>query len=127
MRYKLGGVFDDIGYLSRGDAIEVEGSHSTLTYRVQSIAVLSKDDVARNAEQILDQTGAGRMVVITCGGASDGTAWRSTLQRDHRGARLPLRVQSRGRMQACAVFERAAGFANDLGLPSRGRYDPGTG
>jgi LPXTG-site transpeptidase (sortase) family protein len=78
VRNKLGGVFDDIGYSSRGDAIEVEGSHSTLTYRVQSIDVLSKDDVARNAEQIFDQTGTGRLVVITCGDF-DGTAWRSNV------------------------------------------------
>ena len=78
VRYKLGGVFDDIEYLSRGDAIEVEGSHSTLTYRVQSNDLLSKDDLARNAEQIFDQTGAGRLVVITCGDF-DGTVWRSNI------------------------------------------------
>jgi LPXTG-site transpeptidase (sortase) family protein len=78
VRYKGGGVFDDIGDLSRGDAIKVEGSHSTLTYRVQSIDVLSKDDFVRNAEQIFDQTGAGRLVVITCGDF-DGTVWRSNI------------------------------------------------
>jgi LPXTG-site transpeptidase (sortase) family protein len=78
VRYKGGGVFDDLGDLSRGDAIELEGSHSTLTYRVQSIDVLSKDDVARDAEQIFDQTGAGRLVVITCGDF-DGTVWRSNI------------------------------------------------
>ena len=65
-------------HLSRGDAIEVEGSHSTLTYRVESIDVLSKDDFARNAEQIFDQTGAARLVVITCGDF-DGTVWRSNV------------------------------------------------
>ena len=75
---KDGGVFDDLGDLSRGDAIEVEGSHSTLTYRVQSNDVLSKDDVARNAAQIFDQTGAGRLVVITCGDF-EGTVWRSNI------------------------------------------------
>ena len=37
-----GGVFDDLGDLSRGDAIELEGAHSTLTYRVRSNHVLSK-------------------------------------------------------------------------------------
>jgi LPXTG-site transpeptidase (sortase) family protein len=77
-RYKGGGVFDDLGKLNRGDAIQLEGSHSTLTYRVQSIDVLSKDDLARNAEQIFDQTGAGRLVVITCGDF-DGTVWRSNI------------------------------------------------
>jgi LPXTG-site transpeptidase (sortase) family protein len=78
VRYKGGGVFDNIGDLSRGDAIEVEGSHATSTYNVQSIEVLSKDDVARNAEQIFDQTGAGRLVLITCGDF-DGTVWRSNV------------------------------------------------
>jgi hypothetical protein len=44
--------------LRRGDTIEVEGSNSALTYRVQSVDVLSKDDVAHDAEQIFTQTGA---------------------------------------------------------------------
>jgi LPXTG-site transpeptidase (sortase) family protein len=78
VRYKGGGVFDDLGELSRGDAIEVEGAHSTVTYRVQSNDLLSKDDVARNAEQIFDQTGTGRLVVITCGDF-DGSVWRSNI------------------------------------------------
>jgi LPXTG-site transpeptidase (sortase) family protein len=72
------GVFDDIGDLSRGDALEVEGSDSTLTYRVKSIDVLSKDDVARDAEKIFAQTGAGRLVIITCDDW-DGRAWRSNI------------------------------------------------
>jgi LPXTG-site transpeptidase (sortase) family protein len=78
VRHTGGGVFDDIGYLSRGDAIEVEGPHSTLTYRVESTDVLSKDDFARNAEQIFKQTGAGRLVLITCGDF-DGAVWRSNI------------------------------------------------
>jgi LPXTG-site transpeptidase (sortase) family protein len=78
VRNKGGGVFDDLGDLSRGDAIELEGAHSTLTYRVQSNDLLSKAHLARNAEQIFDQTGAGRLVVITCGDF-DGTVWRSNI------------------------------------------------
>jgi LPXTG-site transpeptidase (sortase) family protein len=78
VRNKGGGVFDDIGDLTRGDAIKVEGSDSTLTYRVQSIDVLSKEEVARKAEEIFAQTGAGRLVIITCGDW-DGTAWRSNV------------------------------------------------
>ena len=46
------GVFDDIGDLTRGDAIKVEGTDATLTYRVRSIDVLSKEEVARRAEEI---------------------------------------------------------------------------
>jgi hypothetical protein len=40
--------------------------------------VLSKDEVARNAEKIFDQTSAGRLVLITCHDW-DGTAWRSNI------------------------------------------------
>jgi LPXTG-site transpeptidase (sortase) family protein len=78
VRNKGGGVFDDLGDLSRGDAIGLGGSHSTLIYRVQSIDVLSKDDFARTAAQIFDQTGAGRLVVITCGDFN-GRVWRSNI------------------------------------------------
>jgi LPXTG-site transpeptidase (sortase) family protein len=78
VRNKGGGVFDDIGDLTRGDALKVEGSDSALTYRVQSIDVLSKEEVARNAEKIFAQTGGGRLVVITCDDWN-GTVWRSNI------------------------------------------------
>jgi hypothetical protein len=39
---------------------------------------MSKDDFARNAEQIFTQSGPGRLVVITCDDW-DGTAWRSNI------------------------------------------------
>jgi LPXTG-site transpeptidase (sortase) family protein len=75
---RVGGVFDDLEKLGRGDAIEVKGLHSTLTYGVQSIDDLSKEEFARSAEQIFDQTRAGRLVIITCGDF-DGTVWQSNL------------------------------------------------
>jgi LPXTG-site transpeptidase (sortase) family protein len=78
VRNEGGGVFDDMRDLSRGDAIEVDGSSSTWTYRVQSIDVLSKDEVARNAEEIFAQSGAGRLVLITCDDW-DGKTWRSNI------------------------------------------------
>ena len=78
VRNKGGGVFDDIGDLSRGDVIEVKGSDAELTYRVKSIDVLAKDVVARHAEDIFAQTGAGRLVIITCDDW-DGTVWRSNI------------------------------------------------
>jgi LPXTG-site transpeptidase (sortase) family protein len=78
VRNRNGGVFDDITDLSRGDAIEVEGSGATLTYRVQSTGVLSKGEVARNADEIFAQNGPGRLVLITCDDW-DGTAWRSNV------------------------------------------------
>lgn len=73
-----GGVFDHIGDLRRGDAIDVDGSDATLTYHVQSNVVLSKDELAREAAQIFAQTGAGRLVLITCGDW-DGRVWRSNV------------------------------------------------
>jgi LPXTG-site transpeptidase (sortase) family protein len=78
VRNKGGGVFDDMADLSRGDAIEVDRSDSTMSYRVKSIDVLSKEEVARNAEAIFAQTGAGRLVVITCDDW-DGSVWRSNI------------------------------------------------
>jgi LPXTG-site transpeptidase (sortase) family protein len=78
VRNNGGGVFDHVGTLRNGDTIEVEGSRSALTYRVQSVEVLSKEDVARDAEQIFTQTGPGRLVVITCDDF-DGTTWRSNI------------------------------------------------
>jgi LPXTG-site transpeptidase (sortase) family protein len=78
VRDRNGGVFDNIGDLGSGDTIEVEGWDATLTYRVKSINVLSKEEVAQNAEEIFAQTGAGRLVVITCDDW-DGNGWRSNI------------------------------------------------
>jgi LPXTG-site transpeptidase (sortase) family protein len=73
-----GGVFDDVSELQRGDTIEVLGASDALTYAVESVEVLSKEELARNAEEIFDQGGRGRLVVITCEDF-DGTAWRSNI------------------------------------------------
>jgi LPXTG-site transpeptidase (sortase) family protein len=73
-----GGVFDDMGELRGGDTIEVEGAADALTYQVESVEVISKDDFARDAGTILAQDGPGRLVVITCDDW-DGTAWRSNI------------------------------------------------
>jgi LPXTG-site transpeptidase (sortase) family protein len=73
-----GGVFDDVGDLQAGDTIEVAGASDALTYAVESVEVMSKEDLARNAEEIFDQSGRGRLVVITCEDF-DGTTWRSNI------------------------------------------------
>lgn len=73
-----GGVFDDVGELQPGDTIEVLGTSGDLAYAVESVEVLSKEDLARNAEEIFDQGGRGRLVVITCEDF-DGAAWRSNI------------------------------------------------
>ena len=62
----------------RGDAIEVDRSDSTLSYRVKSVNVLSKEEVARDAEEIFAQTGPDRLVIITCDDW-DGSVWRSNI------------------------------------------------
>ena len=73
-----GGVFDDLSDMRRGNTIEIEGADSALTYRVQSVDVLSKDELARSAEKIFAQTGTGRLVIISCEDW-DGTVWRSNV------------------------------------------------
>jgi LPXTG-site transpeptidase (sortase) family protein len=78
VRNKGGGIFDDMADLNRGDTIEVDGSDSALTYRVKSIDVLAKGDLARHAEEIFAQTGAARLVIITCDDW-DGRVWRSNI------------------------------------------------
>ena len=78
VRSRGGGVFDDIGDLDPGDAIEVKGSDSAVTYCVESIDVLAKEEVARDAEEIFAQTGSGRLVIITCEDW-DGKVWRSNI------------------------------------------------
>jgi LPXTG-site transpeptidase (sortase) family protein len=73
-----GGVFDEVGSLSSGDTIEIEGSGETLTYQVRSVDVLSKDELARHAEEIFNQSVPGRLVIITCEDW-DGSSWRSNI------------------------------------------------
>lgn len=69
-----GAVFNDIGRLGSGDTIEV----GDLTYKVSSVETLSKDDVARRAEELFDQTVPGRLVVVTCADW-DGEVWQSNI------------------------------------------------
>ena len=78
VRNNGGGIFDHVGTLHSGDTIEVQGSNTALTYRVQSTDVLSKDQVARDAEHIFTQAGPGRLVVITCDDWN-GTVWQSNI------------------------------------------------
>ena len=78
VRNNGGGIFDHVGTLHNGDTIEVEGSDTTLTYRVQTVDVLPKNQVARDAEQIFTQAGPGRLVIITCDDW-DGTTWQSNI------------------------------------------------
>jgi LPXTG-site transpeptidase (sortase) family protein len=78
VRNNGGGVFDDVGDLNRGDTVEVEGSDSALTYRIKTVDVLAKDELARRAEEIFARSGTGRLVIITCDDW-DGTGWRANI------------------------------------------------
>ncbi|MFW6034145.1 MAG: class F sortase [bacterium] len=68
-----GGVFDEVDELAVGATIEVDN----LTYQVQSVEVMSKDDLSRRAEELFDQSvPGGRLVVVTCEDW-DGQTWKS--------------------------------------------------
>lgn len=67
-----GGAFDEIDKLSSGDLIHIEH----LDYRVQSVEVMSKADLARRAEEIFDQSVPERLLLVTCEDW-DGETWRS--------------------------------------------------
>lgn len=69
-----GGVFNDIDELAGGDTIEV----GSLTYKVNSVETLTKDEVAQRAEELFDQSGPGRLVVVTCADW-DGSVWQSNI------------------------------------------------
>lgn len=73
-----GGVFDDIGELRVGDTVEVEGENSAMTYAVESVDVLSVEELAREAQDIFSQESLGRLVLVTCENW-DGTAWTSNI------------------------------------------------
>lgn len=67
-----GGVFDDVDELEPGETVEVAG----LTYSVASVETLAQDELPARAEELFDQTVAGRIVIVTCNDW-DGTTWRS--------------------------------------------------
>lgn len=61
-----GGVFDDVDRLRPGDTVQVKSKRATLTYQVATVDVLSKDELARQAETVFSQTTPGRLVLVTC-------------------------------------------------------------
>lgn len=67
-----GGVFDDVDQLAPGETIEVAG----VTYTVASVDTLAQDELPSRAEELFDQTVAGRIVLVTCNDW-DGTTWQS--------------------------------------------------
>ena len=73
-----GGAFDDLETLSRGDRVVVRSRASELAYRVRSVEVLSREELARHRVDVFGRTGPARLVLITCEDW-DGTAYRSNV------------------------------------------------
>lgn len=73
-----GGAFDDLETLSPGDRVVVRSGAEVLAYRIGTVAVLSRDELARRSGEIFGPTGAPRLVLITCEDW-DGTGYRSNV------------------------------------------------
>lgn len=73
-----GGAFDDLETLSPGDRVVVRSADAELAYRVSTVDVLSRDELARRNADVFGRTGTARLVLITCEDW-DGTAYRSNV------------------------------------------------
>ena len=73
-----GGAFDDLEELAAGDEVLVRTARGRITYVVDSVRVLGRDELARRNAAVFDQSGAGRLVLITCEDW-DGAAYRSNV------------------------------------------------
>jgi LPXTG-site transpeptidase (sortase) family protein len=73
-----GGAFDDLETLAPGDRVLVRAEGADLAYRVRSVEVLSRDELARRSADVFGRTGAPRLVLVTCEDW-DGTAYRSNV------------------------------------------------
>jgi hypothetical protein len=69
-----GGALEDIDRLSQGDRVGVGDQE----FRVTGVEVLGKDDLARRAGELFDQSASGRVVLITCE-EWDGSAFLSNV------------------------------------------------
>jgi LPXTG-site transpeptidase (sortase) family protein len=61
-----GGAFDELERLRAGDSIEVSTSRGVLNYRVAGVSTYRKQALARSAAELFDQSGPGRLVLVTC-------------------------------------------------------------
>ena len=73
-----GGAFDDLETLSPGDRVLVRSGGEALAYRVGTVEVMGRDELARRSGEVFGPTGPGRLVLITCEDW-DGTAYRSNV------------------------------------------------
>ncbi|MBD3923971.1 class F sortase [Nocardioides cavernae] len=73
-----GGAFDDLDTLAPGDRVLARSASGGLAYRVASVEVLSRAELARRSADVFGRTGPPRLVLITCEDW-DGTAYRSNV------------------------------------------------
>lgn len=61
------GVMDDLGKVRRGDVVQVHDDEQVFDYAVTKVHVLTREEVAEQAESLFMQDrGDGRLVLITC-------------------------------------------------------------
>lgn len=73
-----GGAMDDLELVRVGAEIRVTTAQGTIRYRAESVQVLDKDTLARQAQQLFSQEVAGRLVLVTCEDW-DGHGYRSNV------------------------------------------------
>lgn len=73
-----GGVFDDLETLRRGDRVVVGSADDEMAYRVASVEVMGKAELARRSASLFSRSGPGRLVLVTCEDW-DGTGYRSNV------------------------------------------------
>jgi sortase (surface protein transpeptidase) len=62
-----GGALDDLGDIQRGDPVVVDRPRHDLVYRVASARAYAQASFGDHAEQVLTQSGPGRLAIVTCG------------------------------------------------------------
>ena len=61
-----GGAFDNLDRLHRGATVVVTTRNGRITYVAKSVTNYPKRSLARQAARVFDQTGPGRLVLVTC-------------------------------------------------------------
>jgi len=73
-----GGAMDNLERVRPGAEIRVLTEAGSIRYVAESVQVLDKDAIARQAQQLFSQQVAGRLVLVTCEDW-DGTGYRSNV------------------------------------------------
>ena len=73
-----GGAMDNLERLRAGAEIRVLTEAGSIRYVAESVQVLDKDAIARQAQQLFSQQVAGRLVLVTCEDW-DGVGYRSNV------------------------------------------------